>query len=357
MKLLYIVPKIKNVGGVARVLAIKANYFVENFGYEVHVLSQNEEKNEPFYSFNKKIIFHNVNLSSNICSILWSLRKTINQKIDNIKPDIIVVADNGLKAFIYPFIISVKTPLVFECHGSKYVEEKAQKTSFLLKLKYKFKNFGASRFTYMVALSTESSKEWNVKNTIIIANPSWIKTDSKASLESKKVISIARNSYEKGLDRLLLIWKIISPKYPDWTLDIYTDDIVSLEKEARNIGIISTINYFNFSTNIEEKYVEFSIYLMTSRSEGFPMVLLEAMAFGLPCIAYDCRIGPRSIIKKDKTGFLIPDENIEQYVEKLSLLIENKEQRLELGANAIENMKNFSLHKIMSQWRVFLEGL
>lgn len=361
MKLLYIVPKIKTTGGVSRVISIKANYFVEHFGYEVHILSQNEEDDLSFYDFDSEIIFHNMILKGNIFSFFNSFQKQINQKITEVNPDVILVADNGLKAFVFPFIAKTKTPILFECHGSKFIEEESQKTNFISKsiqkLKYRFKDFGAQKFTKIVALSNESLKEWNVENGIVIPNPSWIKSKKTADLKNKKVIAIARNSYEKGLDRLLLIWKEIGEKYPDWTLDIYTDDVDSLENEALQLEIESGINYLHFVKNIEGKYLKASIYVMTSRTEGFPMVLLEAMASGLPCIAYDCPTGPRAIITNAENGFLIPDHNIEMFVEKLSFLIENEEVRLKFGKDAKETSENFSVDKIMEQWRQFLEKL
>ncbi|MEN2412976.1 glycosyltransferase family 4 protein [Flavobacterium mesophilum] len=354
MKLLYIVPKIKNAGGVARVLSVKANYFVQQFNYEVHILSQNEEKELSFYGFNAEIVSHNMILKGNAFQFLKSYKNQINKAIQEVKPDVILIADNGLKAFVFPFIIKTKIPIVFEIHGSKFIEEKSQKTDFISKsiqkLKYQFKDFGARKFTNIVALSKESLKEWKVKNGIVIPNPSWVKTENSASLKNKKVIAIARNSYEKGLDRLLLIWKEIYKKHPDWTLDIYTDDFESFEK-------VQNVNYFHFVKNIEEKYLEASIYLMTSRSEGFPMVLLEAMSFGIPCIAYDCPIGPRTIITNEENGFLVPDNNFEMYVEKLSFLIENEVARLKFGQNAKEASEQFSIEKIMGKWKVFLESL
>jgi len=354
MKLLYIVPKIKNAGGVARVLSVKANYFVEQFNYEVHILSQNEEKKLSFYDFNAEIVSHNMILKGNAFQFLKSYKNQINKAIQEVKPDVILIADNGLKAFVFPFIIKTKIPIVFEIHGSKFIEEKSQKTDFISKsiqkLKYQFKDFGARKFTNIVALSEESLKEWKVKSGIVIPNPSWIKTEKLASLKNKKVIAIARNSYEKGLDRLLLIWKEITKKHPDWTLDVYTDDFQSLEKTQN-------VNYFPFVKNIEEKYLKASIYLMTSRSEGFPMVLLEAMSFGIPCIAYDCPIGPRTIITNAENGFLVPDNNFEMYVEKLSFLIENEVARLKFGQNAKEASEQFSIEKIMGKWKVFLESL
>jgi len=361
MILLYIVPKIKTAGGVARVIAIKANYFVEHFGYEVHILSQNEEGAKAFYEFDSEIIFHNMILKGNRLKFFNSYQKQINQKIKEIKPDVILVADNGLKAFVFPFIAKTKTPIVFESHGSKFVEEEIQKTNFISKfiskIKYRFKDFGAQKFTKIVVLSDENLKEWNIESGIVIPNPCWIKTQKTADLKQKKAIAIARNSYEKGLDRLLLIWKIIGAKYPDWTLDIYTDDVDFLENEAIKLEIESGINYLQFVKNIQKKYLKASIGMMTSRTEGFPMVLLEAMASGLPCIAYDCPTGPRAIITNAESGFLIPDNNIEMYIEKLSFLIENEKVRVKFGLEAKEISREYSVRKIMKQWKEFLEDL
>ncbi|KAF2335140.1 glycosyltransferase family 4 protein [Flavobacterium daemonense] len=361
MKLLYIVPKIKNAGGVARVLSIKTNYFVENFGYEIHILSQNENGKPPFYSFNSKIHFHDISLEGNAVVFLKSYQSQVKQKIKEIQPDVILVADNGLKAFVFPFLIKTKIPIVFESHGSKFIEEKPFGNDFLsktfTKVKYRFKDFAIEKFTKIVVLSEENRKEWNVENGIVIPNPSWIQTETVSNLKHKKVIAIARNSYEKGLDRLLLIWEKVIKKYPDWTLDIYTDDVISLENIITDLGIKSNTNIFSFQKNIKEKYVEASIYAMTSRSEGFPMVLLEAMACGLPCIAFDCPTGPRSIITNAENGFLIPDNNIEMYVEKLSFLMENEEVRLKFGRDAKETSENYSVEKIMGKWRQFFEKL
>lgn len=361
MKLLYIVPKIKIAGGVARVLSVKANYFTEYFGYEVHILSQNEENDLPFYTFNLKISFHNMILKGNMFSFFNSFKKQVNQEIDKINPDIVLVADNGLKAFLIPYIIKTKIPIVLESHGSKFIEEQSVRSNFLSKsiqnLKYQFKDFSARKFTNVVALSNENLKEWNINNSVIIPNPCWIKTDTISNLKKKRIITVARNSYEKGLDRLLLIWKEIGQKYPDWTLDVYTDDIHSLKKTAIDLEIKTQINYLNFIKNIEDKYLESSIYLMTSRFEGFPMVLLEAMASGLPCIAYDCPSGPRSIILNAENGFLIPDANMEMFVEKLSFLIENEELRLKLGIHAKETSEIYNINEVMKQWKFFLENL
>ncbi len=356
MKLLYIVSNIKNAGGVARVLSIKANYFIEHFGYEVHILSQNEQENLPFYDFNSKITFHNMILEGNVFHFLNSYKKHLNQKIEAIKPNVILVADNGLKAFILPLIVKTKIPIVLEIHSSKFIEEQSIKPNIFSKLKYRFKDFGAKKYTKVVVLSPENLKNWHINNAVIIPNPSWIKTENTAILKNKRVIAVARNSYEKGLDRLLLIWEKTIKKYPDWTLDIYTDEMDSLKKEAIDLEIKSNLNIFSFVKNIEEKYLESSILVMTSRFEAFPMVLIEAMSLGLPSISYDCPSGPRSIITDNENGFLIPDGNLELFAEKLSFLIENEELRMKFGAASKEKMKEYQLEPVMKQWKALLEN-
>ena len=361
MKLLYIVPTIKNTDGVARVLSIKANYFIEHFSYEVHVLSQNETDKLPFYDFNSKVVFHSIELKGNVFKFLKSYQKQINQKIQEINPDVVLMADNGLKAFVFPFLIRTKIPIILECHSSKFIEEKQQKSDFLPKLissiKYRFKDFGAQKFTQVVVLSNENLNEWNVKNAVVISNPSWVKTEETASLQNKKVVAIARNSYEKGLDRLLPIWSKINEKHSDWVLDIYTDEIDLLKKEASRLGLSSNVNFSSFQKNIESIYLEASIYIITSRFEAFSMTLVEAMSLCLPSIAYDGSVGPRSIINNETNGFLVPDGNIELFAEKISVLIENEALRKQLGSNAKESMQFYEIDAVMEKWKKLLENL
>ncbi|WP_264565176.1 glycosyltransferase family 4 protein [Flavobacterium sp. N3904] len=361
MKLLYIVPKLNNEGGVARVLSIKLNYLIENFGYEVHVLTQNHGNYPLFYSFHEKIVFHDMILGGTIFNFFNSFRKSLLNNVQTIQPEIIIVCDNGLKAFTIPFILSTEIPIVFECHGSKYIEEKHLNSNLISKfksaLKYKFKDFGTNKFTKLVALSNESLKEWNVKNGLVIPNPSGIQSEKVSDLKSKRVIAVARNSYEKGLDRLLVIWQKVVAKHPDWILDIYGDSVTDLRSLVLELGMEFNVNLNEPVKNISEKYLSSSLYVMTSRSEGFPMVLLEAMASGLPCVAYDCPAGPRAIIKEEENGFLIEDGNADSFVQKLKLLIEDENLRMQMGKKAKESVKKYDLGSIMQQWKSLFESL
>jgi len=363
MKLLYIVPKINNEGGVARVLSIKANYFVEKLGYEVHILTQNDGNFPVFYKFIDAINLLDISLKGKKSSFFFQYKKAIQNAVDTLNPNVIIVCDNGLKAFTIPYILKTKIPIIFECHGSKFVEENFKKGTLLSKkfskMKSNYKNFGARKFNKFVALSSESLKEWSLDNAVVIHNPLWVESPFATELHEKKVIAVARHSFEKGLDRLLLIWQKIIENHPDWILEIYgkSNGNDSLQLLANSLNLTKNIVFFEPVKNIKDKYLEASIYLMTSRSEGFPMVLMEAMALGLPCVAYDCPVGPRSIIINNENGFLVEDGNIDSFVQKIELLIADENLRIQMGKNAKNSISKYDLESIMQQWKALFENL
>ena len=352
MKLLYITPKINDEGGVQKVLSVRTNYFIEKFNYKIDILTQNSGNQNLFFDFNKKIVFYDMILSGNKISKIINYRKQILEQIKISKPDFIIICDFGLKAFLIPFLFQAKIPIIFEAHGSIYNEPIAIKnsltTTILRKIKYKFRGFAAKKFDYFIALSKESLSEWNNKNGIVIPNPIENISDKIALLGNKKIIVVARHSYEKGIDRLLPIWNIVSQKHPDWQLNIYGKSDENLE--FNHLSNKKNINFLEPVKNIKDKYLESSICLMTSRSEAFPLVLLEAMSCGLPIIAYDCPIGPRAIIQNNENGFLIPDGNINLFTEKLSELIENENLRKTIGQHAKISIEKYNIDAIMETW-------
>jgi glycosyltransferase involved in cell wall biosynthesis len=359
MKILYIVPKINSEGGVARVLSTKVNYLVEKFGYEVHIITQNGGNKSLFYNFNSQIVLHDMILKGIKPLFFFQYVLAVNKLVFDLNPNIIVVCDNGLKAFTVPFFLKIRIPIFFECHGSKFIKETQNKDFlFFTKLKLLFKVFSANKFSKFIALSNESLKEWNVENGVVITNPLWLQPVRFADLKSKKVIVVARHSYEKGLDRLLIIWKKVVQKHPDWTIDIYGkyNDNYELKTLCDSLKINESVNFLEPTTNIKEKYLEASILVMTSRTEGFGMVLIEAMASGLPCVAYDCPCGPRSIIQNNENGFLVEDGNLAMFVDKMELLIEDEMYRIKIGKNAQKSVGNYNINFVMEQWKVLFES-
>ena len=361
MKLLYLTPKINSEGGLERVLCLKANYLVNNYNYDISIVTQNCGNSNPFYPLDSKIKLFDIDLSESRIQFLLKYIKEIKNIIESENPDLIIIVDSIYKAYLISFIAK-NNRIIYECHNSIYVKLSPKKFPFIFnwipKLDLFFNRFGASKFDEFIVLTQDSIEEWKVKKGIVIPNPLWFSTDVKSDLSQKNVIAVGRHTYEKGFDRLLEIWKKVIVKHPDWNLTIYGKsnpdfDLVAL---AKKLNIEKNIIFYDPVKNIEDKYLEASIYLMTSRFEGFGMVLIEAMASGLPCIAYDCPCGPRSIIENYQNGFLIEDGNEYQFIEKLNDFIENVNLRIEMGNNAKVSVSKYQIEAIMDQWNLVLKG-
>lgn len=361
MRILYVTPTINSEGGLERVLSIKTNYFIEKFGYQIDIVTQNNGCQNPFYNFNSKINFHDVVLNSNKFSNLLVYKKQIQYYIDSINPDFIVVCDFSLKGFLFPYLFQSNSIIVFEVHGFLFNESKYYNKNFFTKkardLKYKYKKFCSQKFNRFIVLSQESLQEWPVNNNaVIIPNPN-VGSTIVSNLESKNVILIARHSYEKGIDFALKIWEKVIKTHPDWKLSIYGkyDSNLTYVKLAKILEIESNVNFYEPVIEIFDKYCELSISIMTSRSEGFPMALIEAMNCGLPVVAFDCPIGPKSIITNGEDGFLIDAFNCELFASKIIHLIENESLRKEIGTKALKKVAQYDLDTVMQKWKVFFE--
>ena len=359
MKILYITPDLTNSGGIARVISLKTNYFVSVFNYDVHILAANDINIDFFYDFNEKIQWHTIPNSKRSLLFLWNYLRLIKKVISEEKPDKIIVCDAVLWVSI-PWFIKTKIPILFETHVSKFLK-KTDSQSKIDKLKQKaihsLKQITLNKFDKVIFLSQENSNEWKLKNVEIIPNPISFTSQKISTFQNKKAIAVTRHSYEKGLDRLLFVWKKIILKYPDWTLDIYGqwENDLTYQQMASNLQISSHVNFIAPTKDIQTKYLESSLYLMTSRSEAFPLVLIEAMNCGLPCIAYDCPCGPRAILNDKEDGFLIENGNENDFVNTIITLIENEYLRLKIGENAKISSQKYNIDSVMQIWKKLLE--
>ena len=364
IKILYITNGINGAAGLERVLSIKTNYLIENFGYEIHFITLNQGDSELFYEFNKKIQHHDITAAGSPLNYIISYIKGLNNIVKKINPDIISVCDDGLKGFYVPLIIQKPCPMVYERHVSKNIEITKDKTSLKAKIltwvKYKLMHFGARFYDKFVVLTSGNLKEWSLNNLMVINNPlSFDENVPKSTLNRKIVLAVGRHDYQKGYDRLLEIWERISKKYPDWQLHIYGKKNTELgfEAMADNLNISNTVSFFDPVKNISAIYQKASIYLMSSRFEGFGMVLTEAMIHGVPAISFNCPYGPSDIIDNGYNGILVANGNIDSFAESLELLIVNNTLRKEMGSRAIHKALTFHPDKIIEEWDNLFKSL
>lgn len=180
-----------------------------------------------------------------------------------------------------------------------------------------------------------------------------------AKLEEKRLVSVGRLSEEKGYLDLLKIYSILEKKHPDWTLDIIGDgpereNLESYIKE-HNLKDKVTLHGFQNKEYIDKILNKSSIYLMTSYTESFGIVLIEAMSHGLPCIAFSSAEGARELIDSVNNGYLIKNRSVRAYIKKVEDLMADIETRKTIGKNARKSIKKFTGQEVIGKWLKILE--
>jgi glycosyltransferase involved in cell wall biosynthesis len=362
MKLLYITNGVNGAGGLERVLSIKASYLADVLGYEVHLLTLNKGDINPFYEFSPKIHFHDITVKGNFINYLFTYQSGINKVVKKINPNVILVCDDGLKGFFLPILLRKPCPMVYERHVSKNIEFRSQMNWFqrrIVHFKWFLMNNLATKFNRFVVLTEGNTKEWNLKNLEVIPNPLSFYPNESSSLEHKKVIAIGKQSYQKGYDLLLQAWKQVHAIHPNWTLEIYgkMDANQNLESISNSLNLGESVRFFEPVKDIEKHLLESSIFVLSSRFEGFGMVLIEAMACGVPCVSFDCPYGPSDIISDSEDGILVPNGDCNLLANSLLLLIESESERNAMGKLAKENVKRYLPEIVCEQWNLLFKSM
>ena len=190
------------------------------------------------------------------------------------------------------------------------------------------------------------------EKTYVIPNIRSFEPDKPALLDNKRIITVGRLDSQKGYDILVELAPALRERIPDWKIDIYGSGVMKeqLENRIRELGDQDFVVINEPVKGIRNEFENSSIYLMTSRWEGLPMVLLEAQACGLPIVSFNCPEGPADIINDGIDGYLIDDFNNEELVDKTAQLAHDDELRKKMGMNAYKRSDRFSKKEILKKW-------
>src|SRR5690606_10305641 len=238
----------------------------------------------------KKSYFHPANIAK-IPKHFFGSRKAIAA----VKPDVIISCNYAFDFYWLPFIFK-KIPKLKEYHSSRFFEDRARrKSSFPKNLKYRINDLIESKFTRLILLNPDEKQFYKSNNLEVIPNPIEI-PEGKAALINLRAIAAGRIAPVKGFETLISVWKDVSAKIPEWQLDIFGDGepdyIHKLQSLIDDLKLGDRVFIRSATQDLRREMLESSLYLMTSQTECYPMVLLEAASIGLPVVSFDCPTGP-----------------------------------------------------------------
>jgi glycosyltransferase involved in cell wall biosynthesis len=206
-----------------------------------------------------------------------------------------------------------------------------------------------------VALTEQDARDWTTKggmnNTASMPNPLPFPATGGADPDAHVCVALGRLSQEKGFDLLLEAWSYVMKARPgsDWRLKIYGDgpDRAALEAQAAQLGIAPSVSFEGSTNQVAGALRSGSVFVSASRAEGFPMTLLEALACGLPCVAFDCAPGVREILRD---GILVSLGNTEAFADQLGRLIDDTALRHTLAKSAPDSVARYAPDVIAARW-------
>ena len=373
MKIVYCIAGTYNSGGMERVLANKANWFAHQ-GHDVTIITTEQKGREPFFSLDKQITCHDLGIGyeeNNGGTFLnkvlhypskqYRHRKRLTKLLEQIKPDITV----SMFCNDVSFLPKIKdgSKKVLEIHFSKFKRlQYARKGLWRLADIYRNKREEQQvrRFDRFIVLTEEDKGYWgNLPNIGVIPNARTFNPTTIATLDTCRIVAIGRYTHQKGFERLIEAWNNICRQHPHWKLDIIGEG----EEQPKLQALIDHYNIAESTTlcpptnNMDAVYRSAAIIAMSSRYEGLPMIMLEAQAYGIPIVAFNCKCGPMDIITDGINGYLVDEGNCEKLAQKLATLIEDDKLRAQMGKEAHINSNRYSEENIMRMWTTLFQQL
>lgn len=369
MKLIYCTHSTYNPGGMERVLLNKVTYLSQLPGWEVAVVTTDQNQRSPFYPFPEKVRMTDlgINYSEDNGKGAWKKitgylrkRKEHKRKLTALllkeKPDIVVSLYPSESSFIPD--IKDGSKKVLELHYCKFFRLQYGRKGLLGwidKLRTRQDEQIVRRFDKFVVLTNEDRGYWgNLPNIEVIPNAAMHVSDTYSDVMNKRVIAVGRLDYQKGFDRLIQAWQLVqhTGKFTDWKLDIFGQGEWQemLQQMIDKAELQNTVCLNRPTKQIGEEYVKSDMLVMSSNYEGFPMVMIEAMACGLPVVSFDYKCGPKDIIQSGINGLLVPNGDIQALADAMMKVMEDEAYRKMLSLNARKVVDTYSEQAVMSQW-------
>ena len=374
MKVLYVINRMTNMAGIERILTCKMNLLCEIGSYQVLLTTYEQQGRALSFQQNDKIMYRPINaplpLREGKSFIKWLItyyrarvlfKREFSSLLNELNPDIVV-------STIYSYqVLDIICKISHQQKVKTIIESHTKGETVSMANKFQYNHILFNFFSLwdkhimrslkycqcVVTLTKQDVPFWQeyVKRIEVIPNMLTIKPKKVIDYHVKRVVSAGRYMTEKGFDRLLEAWHLLADDYADWQLYIFGDeDRTTYQRIVDQYNMNESVHLMPATTDIAEEFSKSSIFVMSSRYEGFGLVLAEAMSCGLPCISFDCPYGPHEIISDGEDGFLVENSNIELFARTMEHLMSDAVLRQKMGEMAIKNIVRYDSDMIMNHW-------
>jgi glycosyltransferase involved in cell wall biosynthesis len=351
MKLLFVIHSLK-MGGAERVLVNTANYFA-SVGYEVHICLYDAE--DIFYELDERVIVYGLLLEKLSSSLLSSVKNSIwrilsiREYIRRIDADVVISLITHVNVISILAAKSVNVPII-ACEHSNYYLLKSKIFRLIRALVYPLADT-------VTVLTKGDIDNYPFKKNIVVL-PNSLNTPAHYSIPKEKlVIGVGRLVKEKGFERL--IEAFLRARDEGWRLEIVGEGAQRgmLEEKIMELGGEEFVSLVGARKDVGEFYARASIFVLSSREEGFPMALCEAMSCGVASIAFDCRSGPSEIITSGVDGVLVPPDDVDKLSISIKELMGDEIKRAELAASAKKINDKLGAAAIAKRWEEIFDAI
>lgn len=359
-RIAYICNGLYNSAGMERVLVTRANALCNDF--DITFITYNQGNRSDHFQLDSRIHRKDIPALNDQEYKLLLSEWLIKEKYD-------ITTSTGGAEFFFLHSIKDGSKKVFEFHFSYDISK-----VWLSGIKNKYKRwlyikgqtmkrvYNARKYDQVVALCKTDQKKWSryCKHVTYIYNPLTIKTDKTSDCTSKKVIAVGRLHKQKGFDYLIDAWRTIHTDFPDWRLEIYGEGGLrkSLQAQIDSNGLSDVVFLKGKTDDIVSKYIECSIFVLSSRDEAFGLVITEAEACGLPIVTFDCPSAPAELVEDGVNGYVVPFGDVKKLAEKVMFLMNSEGERISMGKESVRVARRFDGKAVAEQWkRLYLELL
>lgn len=369
MKIVYCVHSVYNPGGMERVLLNKVTYLSQHTDWEILIVTTDQKGRPAFYPFpdTVRMIDLDINYSDDNNGPVWTKvlgylkrkrahKKRLTRLLYQEKPDFVVSLYPSESSFIPD--IKDGSKKILELHYCKFFRLQYGRQGILGlidKWRTRTDERLVRRFDRFVVLTQEDRQYWgDLPNIQVIPNAAMRLKNVYADPSVKRVLAVGRLDYQKGFDKLIQAWKLVKEdsELSDWKLDIFGQGEWKdkLLNEIKEYELEDSLEIHAPTTDIGQEYVSSSILVMSSNYEGFPMVMIEAMACGVPVVSFAFKCGPKDIIRHQENGLIVPEGDVIALAKALSFMMKDNALRAYCSQNAREIIAEYSEEVIMKKW-------